>query len=58
MKKTKDWLSMVWNAKEKIYKEMEGLSFRDYMDVIERRANAFLTRHGLDEKKQKLKKAA
>lgn len=33
-KKYKDWLEEVWDIKENIAKETEGMQFKDYWDYI------------------------
>ena len=36
-----DWQQQVWDAKERIYQETKGKSFREYLEHIRKGADAF-----------------
>jgi hypothetical protein len=38
----RDWQEQVWDAKEKIYQETKSMSFKEYLNYIQKGASAFL----------------
>ena len=48
-KNLKDWQEQVWEAKEKIYQETEGMNFKEYLSYIHQGAERFLAEGDLKE---------